>query len=213
VEPEVEPLEEFRIPNVVRKVDVAERHLHAGAAGVLRDRKVEADAGGELILLGLLPHDHAKVVDLELVLEPVDGLDPALHELGAVGVAAPLVDKLLHVVHLSLPGLGLHPPALGPLLGRLDKHLVVPPVAGQPAAAQVDHVRADLVEEGAGVGDDDDRLGPLVLQEALEPQHRVEVQVVGGLVQQQHVGLDEQGPRQRHAHPPTPGEGPAVNDL
>ena len=42
--------------------------------------------------------------------------------------------------------------------------------------------------------DDHERLAP-ALQVLLEPQHRVQVEVVGRLVEQQHVGLDEERAR------------------
>jgi hypothetical protein len=38
-----------------------------------------------------------------------------------------------------------------------------------------------------------------LLQEALQPVDRLDVQVVGRLVQQQQVGLRDQRPRQQHA--------------
>eukprot|EP00760_Papus_ankaliazontas_P005144 PhM_4_TR12419/c0_g1_i1/m.34319 len=52
---------------------------------------------------------------------------------------------------------------------------------------------------------DEQRAGPR-LQEALEPQHGVKVEMVRGLIEQKHVGVDEQRARQRHAHAPTTGE-------
>ena len=56
----------------------------------------------------------------------------------------------------------------------------------------------DVVEEVAVVGHGHD--GALVVLEvALQPRHRLGVQVVGGLVEQQQVGLGEQQPAQRHA--------------
>ena len=43
-------------------------------------------------------------------------------------------------------------------------------------------------------------------QPLLQPQQRIEVEVVGGLIKQQHVGGHEQGARQVDAHPPAAGE-------
>ena len=48
------------------------------------------------------------------------------------------------------------------------------------------------------MGHADDSAGELV-QELLQPLHAFGVQVVGGLVQQQHVGLGQQQAAQRHA--------------
>mmetsp|Transcript_47354 Transcript_47354/g.108961 ORF Transcript_47354/g.108961 Transcript_47354/m.108961 type:complete len:218 (+) Transcript_47354:1022-1675(+) len=62
------------------------------------------------------------------------------------------------------------------------------------------------VEEGARVRDYDERLLPR-LQVLLQPQHRVQVQVVGRLIEQQHVRADEERARERHAHAPAAGEG------
>ena len=45
---------------------------------------------------------------------------------------------------------------------------------------------------------------------ALEPQDRLEIQVVGGLVEQQRVGLHHQDPRQTDAHLPAARECPDV---
>src|SRR3712207_9444485 len=44
------------------------------------------------------------------------------------------------------------------------------------------------------------------LEPALQPHRSFQVEVVGGLVQQQQVGLQEQRAGQRHAHPPAAGE-------
>ena len=43
-------------------------------------------------------------------------------------------------------------------------------------------------------------------QEALEPEDRLEVEVVGRLVEQQRVGLHDQDPRERDAHLPAARE-------
>lgn len=40
----------------------------------------------------------------------------------------------------------------------------------------------------------------------LQPKHSMQVQVIGGLIQEQKVGLHEQGPGERHTHPPTSAE-------
>ena len=54
------------------------------------------------------------------------------------------------------------------------------------------------VQKGAVVGDGDDAALELD-QQALQPLNRVQVQVVGRLVQQQHIGLRHQRLRQGHA--------------
>ena len=57
-----------------------------------------------------------------------------------------------------------------------------------PAVVELEDPPGDVVEEVAVVGDGHDR-AVVVLQEALEPRHRLGVEVVGGLVEQQQVGL------------------------
>ena len=60
-------------------------------------------------------------------------------------------------------------------------------------------VRADGVQEVAVVRDDDQRA--VVADEELpQPVDRVEVEVVGRLVEQQRLGMAEQRLRQQHAH-------------
>ena len=56
------------------------------------------------------------------------------------------------------------------------------------------------------MGDGHDR-ARVVLQRPLEPRHRLGVEVVGGLVEQQQVGLGEQQPAQRDAAPLAAGQG------
>ena len=65
----------------------------------------------------------------------------------------------------------------------------------------MDDVGADGIEELAGVRHEQHRLLPPE-QVVLEPQDRVKVEVVGGLVEQKQIGLHEQRTRQRHPHSP-----------
>ena len=57
------------------------------------------------------------------------------------------------------------------------------------------------VEQIAFVADYQQRAG-VALQEVLQPQRRFEIQVVGGLVEQQHVGRGKEQGGQRDAHLP-----------
>ena len=76
---------------------------------------------------------------------------------------------------------------------------------GQPAQAQLPGDPGHPVEEGAVVADDDH--GPLVLeQEFLQPGERVQIQVVGGLVEQQQRGLLEQQLGEQEPHDPAAGK-------
>ena len=73
------------------------------------------------------------------------------------------------------------------------------------AAIELEDPAGDVVEEVTVVRDGDDRAGVL-LQEVLEPAHRLGVEVVGRFVEQQHVGLRQQQPAQRHAAPLAAGD-------
>ena len=66
------------------------------------------------------------------------------------------------------------------------------------AAVELEDPLRDVVEEVPVVGDRDDGPGVL-LEEALEPLDRLGVEVVGGLVEQQQVGVLEQQPGERDA--------------
>ena len=63
----------------------------------------------------------------------------------------------------------------------------------------------DALEEVAVVGDDDEGAGPAV-EEVLEHVEGLDVEVVGGLVEQQHVGLGEQQPQQLEPAPLATGQ-------
>ena len=69
------------------------------------------------------------------------------------------------------------------------------------AAVDLGDLRDDAVHELAVVRRHQQRARPR-LQEAFEPDDRFDVEVVGRLVHQQHVGLAEQHARHRHAHLP-----------
>jgi len=80
-------------------------------------------------------------------------------------------------------------------------HQVLGKVAGvaqQLAAVQLDDGGGDLVEKGPVVGDGDDAAIETD-QQIFQPGNRVQVQVVGRLVEQQHIGLGDQRLRQRYA--------------
>ncbi len=71
-------------------------------------------------------------------------------------------------------------------------------VGQQLAPVQLHDAGGHVVQKRAVVGDGDD--GALELnQQALQPFNRVQVQMVGRLVQQQHIGLRHQRLRQRYA--------------
>jgi len=77
----------------------------------------------------------------------------------------------------------------------------VPEVEHQLAVLDVEDVRRHRIEDLAVVADDDESAPP-ALQIRLEPQRRLEVEMVGRLVEQQQVGLGEQRRGKRDAHAP-----------
>ena len=84
------------------------------------------------------------------------------------------------------------------LLLLLEPARVVAAVGDSPAAVELEDPAGDVVQEIAVVGDGDH--GALVLGEmTLEPFHRLGVQVVRRLVEQQQVRLAEQQAAERHA--------------
>ena len=78
-------------------------------------------------------------------------------------------------------------------------------VERESAAGELGDAVHVAAQEGAVVRDHDDRAA-VAVEKALEPLDRGQVEVVGGLVEQQHVGLGEQQLRQLDAHPPAAGE-------
>ncbi len=110
-----------------------------------------------------------------------------------------LRDELLQLRDLlfTLGVAGFH---AGADLRLRQHHVVVGAGVGDDALViDIRGVGADFVQEMAVVGNDDQaaRVGQQVL---LQPVHRVQIQVVGRLVQQQHAGVAEERLRQQHAH-------------
>mmetsp|Transcript_4722 Transcript_4722/g.10316 ORF Transcript_4722/g.10316 Transcript_4722/m.10316 type:complete len:586 (+) Transcript_4722:936-2693(+) len=139
--------------------------------------------------------------------------------LGCAGVC------VRHVVHLEDRAGGgvdaLQTPRHGELEGQCGAgQLVVEPglrvdgdevgevavVVDELLALVVDHVGQHAVEEACVVGDHED--GEVLLRVDVVPQpvHRGRVQMVRGLVQQQHVGLGEHGRHDEQLHLPASGE-------
>src|SRR6266478_6469689 len=73
------------------------------------------------------------------------------------------------------------------------------------AAVQLQDPARDVVEEVAVVGDRHHR-ARVFLEVALEPRHRLGVEVVGGLVEEEHVGLAEEDLAERDAPALAPRE-------
>ncbi len=82
---------------------------------------------------------------------------------------------------------------------------VVAGIQAQLAAVEVHDGRDDGVEKIAIVRDQQQR-ARVTLQPLLEPQHGIEVEMVGRLVEQQQVGTRHERLREIEAHAPSPGE-------
>jgi hypothetical protein len=115
------------------------------------------------------------------------------------GVGAEAADELLQ---FCLAGFGLLV-FVGELpldeLRRLVPERIVPREDADLAVVDVHDVGADHVEEIAVVGNDDHEVFE-VGEEVGEPSNRLGVQVVGRLIEQQHVGIAEEGLRKQHLH-------------
>ena len=94
---------------------------------------------------------------------------------------------------------------LQPLLLLRQPGGVVALVGNAAAAVELQDPAGDVVEEVAVVGDDQDR-ARIVAQMAFQPVHRLGVEMVGRLVEQQQIGLVEQQPAERDAAALAAGE-------
>ena len=167
-------------------------HLAAAAAPLLQlEGGVAARAGGQL---------HHALGD------PVDHplLAPRLARLRRLGPEA--VDEPLVVgdLPLAVGDLLLAPLALAAL--GLEEGGVVPGVELHRLVVDVEDAGRNVVEEPVVVGDDHQHARE-VAQPRLQPADGQDVQVIGGLVQQQGVGLAGQHLGQQHPQLEAPGKG------
>jgi hypothetical protein len=139
------------------------------------------------------------------LLHALQGLDAALRLLGLAGLGLEAVDELLQVGDLLLllaeGGLLL----LHVQRAHLLELAVVAAIARQLGIDDVQRDVGDGIQEFPVVADDDHRAG-IALQPRLEPDQGVEVQVVGGLVEQQQVARAHQRAGQLQAHAPAARE-------
>ena len=94
---------------------------------------------------------------------------------------------------------------LEPLLLLRQPGRVIALVGNAAAAVELENPAGDVVEEIAVVGDDQDGAG-IIAQMAFEPHHRLGVEVVGRLVEQQQFRLLEQQPAKRDPAPLAAGQ-------
>ncbi len=201
----------------------------AGAIGADdADALAAQDAGGEAAEYLAPIEGDADILGLEDQLAGAGGL---LH--GHVGLARPVAPvaalhaHLLQRAHaafiagaagldaLADPHLFLRQPLVEQrVLARLVRELrgflfrVVVVIAGPAAelpAVEIDDARGNAVDEGAVVADEQQRAAEFQ-QQLFQPLDGVDVQMVGGLVEQQQLGLHHQRARQQHAPAPAAGE-------
>ena len=174
------------------------QHLHAvhglGHVGDEENVLAHFPVGGEAHP-GVAAGGGGQLLDGELVQQLAAG--SGLLGLGLVGGESG--DKLLEFLDLVLVALVLLLDEVLHQLGGLVPEVVVAHVHLDLVVVDVHDVGAHGVEEVTVVADHDDS-AVVVQQEVVEPLHGGNVQVVGGLVQQQDVGVAEQGLCQQHLH-------------
>ena len=192
------------VPAVEREVDVLVDEVvavalrdaleaHDGVSRARRRREREAHA---LVLLG--QHD-------ELLADLLDALDALLDLLRLGGLVAEAVDEDFHVRDVALLRGTLGLELLEVVLALLEVGGVVAGVGHEHAVLERRHVGDAGVHERAVVRDDED--GAVVgREELLEPQHALEIEVVGRLVEQQQVGMAQEELGEGDAHLPSAGE-------
>ena len=136
----------------------------------------------------------------------LEHLDPALHLRRLGRLVAEAVDEHLDARDFFvLFALGLAH-RLDPLVVLGEVAAVVGVVVGQRPQREIGDAGDDGVEKIAIVRDQDHRVR-VGVEVLLEPVARLEIEMVGRLVEQQQVGLAEQQLRQRDPHLPAAGEG------
>ncbi len=139
------------------------------------------------------------------LLQPCQRLDAALRLARLGGLGAEAVDEAVQMGDLALLTVEhrlLRRQMLG--AGALERR-VVAGVELEAAALDVGDAAGDVVEEIAVVGNQQQRAA-VILEPLFEPDDGIEVQVIGGLVEQQQVGAAHQRPPQVQPHAPAAGE-------
>ena len=198
-------LEQRGFPGAVRPDDADLVTPPERGAEVADDRRAVVAEGDILCLDDFLAGGSAL---LQFDLRGAGAL-AALAPLGAQGLEgadASLVARAAGLHALTEPGflLGQLFVKGGPLLllglegGALPLQIgvVVAGPAGEMSAVQLDDPGGELAEEGAIVRHEEER-GPHLEQEALQPKDRLEVEVVGRLIEKEDVRLTDEGSGQK----------------
>ena len=143
--------------------------------------------------IGVLPRRGLDFLDLDLLQQSF--ARSRLPRLGGVGREAP--HEFLQVGDL-IAGLGIRGfHALARLHRGQHKIIVVAGIDLELLIIQVGDMRAHLIEEMT-VMTDDNHGGFIVIERAFKPTNRMDIQIVGRLIEQQHVGPGEQRLSQQH---------------
>ena len=174
---ERQALEQHLVAVFLLQVGDLDHHIAQARAGGNLD-------GGEALLLPLLLVDHLVIGGQTRLGLGLAGLGGRAHPFQLPGHGA-LARLALGVFLADALFLLLQPAGIVALIG----HAL--------AAIELERPLGHLVQEIAVVGHQDDAARE-AFQVMLQPGHGLRVQVVGGLVQQQHVRLGQQQPRQGH---------------
>ena len=165
------------------------------------DDDFAAVGSGEELEMDTLGRD---LVDLDSV-HALEHLDAGLDLSGLGGLVAEALDESLDLRHLSLL-VG----ELSQLTGATFTHLnhifrVGAAVVVDTAGGDFDGAGSDIVEESAVVGDENHGAG-VGREKVFEPLDRDDVEVVGGLVEEEEVGASEEEFGEFDTHLPPPAE-------
>ena len=195
---------------------------HEGHLLAAPDGQVDVVEDGAVVVLAHLVADHGEVAaplrtgELQaqgagVHLVHLDGDDLLqlphllLHLHGLGGLVAEALDeglRLLYLAALVFVGAQLLFAAFG---AQREVFVVLHLVVVYLAAGDLYGACGHVVDEGPVVRDE--HHGAVVAcEELLEPLYRLDVEMVGGLVEQQHVGVAQQDFGQLDAHPPSAAE-------
>ena len=191
----------------VVRIDAKRQAVQDGAVAIAGRHPVERDQRRRQLLLGLRDaerHDAAfdHGVDRLHLGEPLDAR-LGLGRLRSLGLEAG--DEGLEPLALFVLGLGGLEVERELLAAHAVERVVIALPDVQLAVLEVEDVIDRGVQQVAVMADDEGRA--LVFGEVvLKPEGAFEVEVVGGLVEEEEVGLREQNRRERDAHAPAAGK-------
>ena len=177
---------------------VQELHAVNGLGYVSDEQNILADLAFSLEAHERIPaRGRGHFLHRQLVKKPSAGR--SLLALGLVGGKAR--DEGLQLSNLFLISLVFVADELLDELRRLVPEVVVTDILLDFAVVNIDDMRADGIQKVAVVADHDDKAGVFIVQnEVFQPVDGLNIEVVGRLVEHDHVGLAEQRLRQQHLH-------------